>query len=87
MPSLEAYMIIALVLTACVILGVVLSKSRHSSAAAGAQVESAYPNVKGTFQGLADWYEFNVDKSITNGGPIINYKQNTQLVFTEQTGT
>jgi len=54
------------------------------TACAGA---GAYPNVIGTFMGMADWYEFKVDASKTMGGEVSNYQQNTRLVFTEQKGT
>ncbi len=47
-----------------------------------------WPNVIGTFQGLADWYEFQVDLATpaSVGGPISNYQQDTRLTFTEQEG-
>jgi hypothetical protein len=46
----------------------------------------AFPNVLGTFMGMADWYEFKVDASKPLGGAIANYQQNARLVFTEQEG-
>jgi len=45
-----------------------------------------FPNVLGTFMGMAEWYEFNVDTSKPLGGDVTNYQQNTRLVFTEQQG-
>ena len=51
---------------------------------------SEFPSVVGIFSGMADWYEFkttpNDIKSHPLGSDIINYKQDTRLVFTEQQG-
>ncbi len=51
-----------------------------------AATSSEFPQVVGTFQGMADWYEFMVDESEDFGGSIINYQQNTKLIWTEQQG-
>jgi hypothetical protein len=47
-----------------------------------------WPSVIGTFQGLADWYEFQVDLAspASLGGEVSNYQQDTRLTFLEQEG-
>jgi hypothetical protein len=46
----------------------------------------SFPSLLGTFQGEADWYEFTVDTTKEMGSDIINYKQLTNIVVTEQQG-
>lgn len=45
-----------------------------------------FPDVTGSFNGMANWFEFTTDPSKEYGSDIINYKQNTRLSFTEQEG-
>ena len=61
-------------------------------AASQTHKEETYPDMIGTFSGMADWYEFTTAPDQKQGDPsslgsaIINYKQNTRLTLMEQTG-
>ena len=75
--------ILVLLVVACV--SVTFAKGRTEQGQ-----EEAFPDMLGTFSGLADWYEFNTTPEegdpMSLGSDIINYKQNTRLKLTEQTG-